>query len=121
MQQVTREQAQAVLDGIKTQFAHHISDGAPADYLPRLEDAGEWFCEDIEGQFVVLWDEGAPFFNWALHAFKSSVDWVKVDLLLEQGKSIDEAEAECTTLPPALPEGIWVEPVNDAVLRILAK
>lgn len=117
---VTAKQAQAVIDGIKAQFADLIPASAPADYLPQLEDAGEWFCEDIEGQFVILWSEGAPM-SWAQRAFKSRVDWIKVDLLLEQGKSIEEAEAECTTLPPALPEGIWVEPVNDSVLRILAK
>lgn len=121
MQMVTREQAEAVLNGVKAQFAASIPASAPADYLPQLEDAGEWLCEDVEGQYVIVWGEGAPFFGWARHAFKSQVDWYKVDALIEQGKSAEEAEAESTTLPPALPEGVWVEAVNDAVLRILAK
>lgn len=117
---VTAKQAQAVIDGIKAQFADSIPASAPEDYLPQLRDAGEWLGEDVKGQYVVLWSEGAPFFGWARQAFRSFVDWEKYDELMKPGLlDWETAEQQATIPAPALPKGVWVEAVDDAVLRIM--
>lgn len=119
---VTREQAEAVVEALKVQFAAYIPSGAPQDYLPQLKDAGDWLGEDVKGQYVVLWSEGAPFFGWARHAFRSTTDWDKYDALMKPGLLDSETAEDQATIPAhPLPKDVWVEAVDDAVLRIMRK
>lgn len=111
---VTRQQAEAVLQAIRTQFSAYVqAEGITEELLrPLSDDDLPQLVEDYDGApFAIVWESNSPY-EWAYRVFEGGVDEEMTELASEFGGGVVRTPAVTE------PEGVHCEPLMSFILGI---
>jgi hypothetical protein len=103
---VSKEDAEAVFEAIKTKYSAYIEEG----YGPELRHNWTWgWTAEHTYEWAIVWEEGSPY-DWALSALDESFD----EALYFEAKEFGEDFARRIATTPAIeaPNGVWADAIT---------